>query len=446
MSRAKRKVEEVGELLLSAAVGDVFSRTVSAAVGRCAAHAGVDEQIEHLGMLVMILHSVVEAAEGVHIRSWWLRRWFWRLRDAALDGDEVLRSSLTSQRRQQQKADEEAAAAGGGRRLWNVAKRVLRSAKSFLLTGGDDSAARLSAAVARLERVSMGLAEFLKMLDMEIRRPQEPARILSFQGPDACDPGRSVVVRKRKAPCSRPWSTEEILHGVLDVPPPPPPNCSRGDFVCGSSDDEEESWKPSTREEIHGVLGKPPRRCRGTTVRCDDGDVDGGSSDEESLEYSSSLGGAQYKEHNAARRKFVLLIVWHNIRRAMNRLTTRTSAPPPASSDDLSTTLYHPVRLCALVGDIRRALRASDLPEVHGKMWLAEWRRELQGLADRADRVLIPVSEAVVAEFGVAAASVNVIGDDEVMRTVQSVHTAAAHLECFVTLARLAVSRGIPTA
>ncbi|CAO1940005.1 unnamed protein product [Urochloa humidicola] len=429
MSLAKRKVEELGEQVVSAAVGDVFARTISAAVGRYAAHASLGEQVERLGTLVIMVHSAVEAAEGVHIRSWWLRRWLWRLRDAALDGDEVLRSSLTRQR-QQQRAKEEAetAGGGGGRRLWNTLRRVFRSSKSLLLAG-DDSTARVSAAVARLESLSTGLPDFLKLLDMEITKSQTPPpppppplpapqRIPSSaeaaEGNDyrwRKSGSTSMLTRQQyedagylSSPQFFSIEEEEILHGVVDVPPP---RRRRGTTlrrfydVCGSVDEQ-------------ASLSSKPKKSL----------VASWKPEEHDLPYTS------FKKH---------------VRRTMSRLTTRTPGPTPASSDDL----YHPSRLRVLVSDIRRALRASDRPEVHGKMWLAEWRRELHGLADTADRVLLiqDVPEtAVAAEAGVATSRVVIGDDDEVRMTAQSVHTAASHLKCFVTLVRLAVSRGIPTA
>ncbi|CAL5077577.1 unnamed protein product [Urochloa decumbens] len=380
---------------------------MSAAVRRYTAHASVGEQLERLGTLVVMMHSAVDAAEGVHIRSWWLRRWLWRLRDAALDGDEVLRS-LT---RRRQKAEEES-----GGRLWNAARRVFRSAKSLLLLAGDDSTARLSASVEAAGAAAATRDDPKVSRTTSLR--SQPAGRKEKEGPSFMATERYVYprpVRRCPDPSDRHNLVikEEILHGVLDVPPPPPR------YHVGGSSDEEESSEPSTS-------------------------LDGSSeSEHDDPSYSS------YKEHNAARRGLARLIVCaQHIRRVMNKLTTRTpAAPPPASpwSVHLWTTLYHPARLRVVVGDIRRVLRDSDRPEVHGKRWLAEWRRELQAVVDRADRVLIPVSEAVAgAETGVVAtASRDVVGDDEVRRTSQSVHTAAAHLKCFVTLVRLAVSQGI---
>jgi len=114
----------------------------------------------------------------VHIASWWLRRWLWRLRDAALDGDEVLRFF-----RRRRAAEEAAAAAPGwqqaaGNALRSAARRVLRSAKSLLVLGRNDGGAqrRLSRTLARLEREAMALGDFLKLLDLEIRRSLPPAQ------------------------------------------------------------------------------------------------------------------------------------------------------------------------------------------------------------------------------------------------------------------------------
>ncbi|CAL5092089.1 unnamed protein product [Urochloa decumbens] len=422
MSLAKRKVEELGEQVVSAAVGDIFARSMSAAVGRYAAHASVGEQLERLGTLVIMVHSAVEAAEGVHIRSWWLRRWLWRLRDAALDGDEVLLSF-----RRRQKAEEEAT--GGARRLWNAARRVFRSAKSLLMLAGDDdsTAARVSAAVATLEGASTGLADFLKLLDMEIRRPQQappppPPRVVIASFDEEAQ-GNNDDYRWRKS-----GSTTLITRQQYD------------DDATGGDPSSRRRRIPITEEILHGVLldvhPPPPPRCHG-------------SSDDEP---SSSLAGASESEHDDlsyTSYKFTLLILSQNFERVMSMHTTTTTqaAAPPASPSS-------PARLRVVVGDIRGAVDASDVPEVHGKRWLAEWRRELQGVADGAERALIPAAETAVAEAGggeagrIAASRDETGDDDEVRRTARSVHTAAAHLECFVTLVRFAVSHshGIPTA
>ncbi|XP_025800193.1 uncharacterized protein LOC112879965 [Panicum hallii] len=179
--------------VLSVVMGQAISRMVSMVLGRYRARASAGDQLEHLGLLAIMLHSTVEEAERVHIRSRWLRRWLWRLRDAALDGDEVLQSL-----RQQRIAGE---AAATGNRLWNAGKRVFRSAKSLLFTG-DNSMERLSGAVTRLERTSMGIAGFLKLLMSEtrrsMRRTQQPLPAGADDSDDDDDDGSNDDAPDRK--------------------------------------------------------------------------------------------------------------------------------------------------------------------------------------------------------------------------------------------------------
>lgn len=173
-SRAKRKVAQIGEQALSAAVGDVVARTMSAVAGRYDAHASVDDQLERLATLLVMVHSAVDEAERVHVANWWLRRWLWRLRYAALDGDEVLLSMR--QQRAAEAAEATAMTQSAGGRLWNAATRVVvRSAKSLLVSsrsGGDVD--RLRRTVERLEQACAGLGDFLKLLELDIMRSQAP--------------------------------------------------------------------------------------------------------------------------------------------------------------------------------------------------------------------------------------------------------------------------------
>jgi hypothetical protein len=173
-SRAKRKVAQIREQALSAAVGDVVARTMSAVAGRYDAHASVDDQLERLATLLVMVHSAVDEAERVHVANWWLRRWLWRLRYAALDGDEVLLSMR--QQRAAEAAEATAMTQSAGGRLWNAATRVVvRSAKSLLVSsrsGGDVD--RLRRTVERLEQACAGLGDFLKLLELDIMRSQAP--------------------------------------------------------------------------------------------------------------------------------------------------------------------------------------------------------------------------------------------------------------------------------
>ncbi|CAL5077574.1 unnamed protein product [Urochloa decumbens] len=319
-------------ILLEALIGEAISRMVSMALGRYRARASVDEQLEHLDMLVIMLRSAVEEAEGVHIRSWLLPSWLWKIRDAAIDGDEVLRSF---RRQRQHMARDAAAAAGAGNnsRLWNAATRVFRLAKSWLFTtGGDNRTERLNGAVTRLQRVSMGISGFLGQVRSEIRRSIQAQR--------------------------------------------PPP-------------------------------------------AADDGDDDDGSNDDDAAHFGTTL-------------RIGLMMVPQSIWQAIDGLRTPPAWPLQAPEQDTE-------ELRVLVNRIRAAVQESDSAPAHGSRWLAKWRRQLQAVADRADAVLLAVSAA-------AADSLDDRGRPavapalrwELRTTAESVGTAVAYLDDFLTLVRFA--------
>ncbi|KAK3124251.1 hypothetical protein QOZ80_7BG0583910 [Eleusine coracana subsp. coracana] len=324
----KRKARELGEQSLSAAVGEVAARTVSAAVGRYDAQATVDDQLEHLAILLVTVHSAVEAR--AHPRL-------------------VAPPQAVST-------------------LWNAARCVLRSAKSVLMfaVAGDEDVERLSRMVARVERVATGIGDFLKLIEPEIRMSLLPSQ--------------------------RPPSPPSI--------PPPRISTTTGTFVSGS-------WSPP----VSPSLRRPPRRASAwcATDRHEKDDM-----------FPIS-----HEEYTAGRRRVLLLVARRNIRRAIHMFIRAATTAAPCFQQEPPDA----GKLRALVSDIRDVLAASDKqPEVvhvHGRRcWLAEWRRELQAVADRADCVLLRL-----------AAPDN--DDDGVRRTVESVEKAAAHLGDFVTALRI---------
>ncbi|CAN6180879.1 unnamed protein product [Urochloa humidicola] len=127
MSR-KRKIEALGANIASAALSDMVSRGIGAMVGKLEEHRrrpdDVDdgeEEVERVDTLVTMVRAAAEATDGVHIRSLWLRRWIWKMHDAAFEGANAVRSF------RQQAAEE-----GGARREGPWWSRLLRSAGSLL--------------------------------------------------------------------------------------------------------------------------------------------------------------------------------------------------------------------------------------------------------------------------------------------------------------------------
>lgn len=376
-SRAKRKVAQIREQALSAAVGDVVARTMSAVAGRYDAHASVDDQLERLATLLVMVHSAVDEAERVHVANWWLRRWLWRLRYAALDGDEVLLSMR--QQRAAEAAEATATTQSAGGRLWNAATRVVvRSAKSLLVSsrsGGDVD--RLRRTVERLEHACARLGDFLKLLELEIMRSQAP-----------------------------------------------PPAAAAA------------AAAPETRGYSHD--GDPVEDFVSDTSSQPDTSLDDGSESEhdDDLTYIISREHISQADYIGCTAAIGLQIVTRKIQRAAGKLRTMPPAPVPGTDINIgdcpAPEPADTAWLRGMVADIREAVRLGDRTEVNAeRRWLAEWRRELQAVADRADRVLL-ASPSPVASLGAG-------GDDEVARMVRSLETAAAHLRAYVTLLRFAV-------
>ncbi|CAN6170566.1 unnamed protein product [Urochloa humidicola] len=137
--------------IVPAAVADIVSRVISAVIGKFQQEQpDVDAEVERLERLVMMLRAAVEAAVGVHIQNWWLRRWLWTIRDAALDGTEVARSF-------RRRAAEEASRRRREERSW---RPLLRRSSG----GRWDT---LKREVARLEDMASGMGYFLMLLHME---------------------------------------------------------------------------------------------------------------------------------------------------------------------------------------------------------------------------------------------------------------------------------------
>ncbi|CAL5077579.1 unnamed protein product [Urochloa decumbens] len=388
MSLLKRKAEALGEQVVSAAVGEFVARTVSAAADRHDAGARVEEQLERLGTLVVMVHSAVDAAEGVHIRSWWLRRWLWRLRDAALDGDEVLRSFT-------QRRAAEPRQAAGATALWNAARRFLRSAKSkFMATG---------------------IGDFLKLLELEIRRSLPALPVLT----------QSPAGTQEHDIAGEESSTNDSFYSTMGTTIFMP--------VQGDEPDRGSCDFENMLDSLLAAAVPQPTR-HGTTpggedtsvVSSDDEPPMGTTADPPSASIISSdyhLSTISHQEYISNRTRIGLLILRHKIRRAMDRLRAAVTLPAPPAASRLDTD-----RLRDLVSDIHRAARTCDVPDqVNAKGWLARWRRHLQAVADRGEDAI-----AVLVEDN---------GDDEVMATVRSVEAAAAFLEAFLTLAKIAVVR-----
>jgi hypothetical protein len=63
---------EVGEHIVSVAVGVMVGRAISTVVDKFERREEANGEVERLDTLVTMVRCATGAAEGVHIRSWWL--------------------------------------------------------------------------------------------------------------------------------------------------------------------------------------------------------------------------------------------------------------------------------------------------------------------------------------------------------------------------------------
>ncbi|KAL6647666.1 hypothetical protein ACP70R_015103 [Stipagrostis hirtigluma subsp. patula] len=433
MSTQKRKMEEVGEQILWVAVSDMVSRIVSAALAKLSEPTDVGDQVERLDTLVTMVRSAVEAAEGAHIRNWWLRRWLWKLRDAACEGDAALRAF------RRREAEE--------RGPWW--RRLLRSPASggllFFRDGG--GAATLRREVGRLEEVAAGIGDFLKLLDMETRVP-EPASTEDEW------PMFRVVDRQRRA--------------LLEPPPRSPEPAARSrrrrvspedyDDALASVDDKMESLSflvfmvRSAVDQAERVDIRSLWLLRWLRDAALDGDeVLQSFRQRRAPEKSSSgttlwdaakrvLGAAkamlQFAGDDAAdrlartlARSEMVSSGLDDFRKLLDMETMKPQAAPPSVDDEYD----HGAMEEQLSATAKHASSFMEPEDVMGrsrglgKPWLSEWRRRLLAVALSDDPVLLATPASSPAEAIVAR------------RTAQSVEAAAAHLGEFATLVRFAV-------
>lgn len=177
MSLAKGMVREVLEqVIMAAAIVKLAARMVSAAAGwynddpeaADQPAACANDLLYHLRMLIIMLRCTVEEAERVHIRRRWLREWLSELRDAAVDGDEVLQRC--GQRLAARQLASASGVVGSAGNTSSVIKRIL--VRLFFSRRVDHDALRLSRTVAMLDKVYASyIADFLTLLQCSVTPP-----------------------------------------------------------------------------------------------------------------------------------------------------------------------------------------------------------------------------------------------------------------------------------
>ncbi|KQK12428.2 hypothetical protein BRADI_1g03681v3 [Brachypodium distachyon] len=154
--------------MTSAMAGEVISRVFSRLIQRYGKHATTADKLQQLEMLLIKIHSAIEASEKHIIENSWLLQWRDKLADAAKQGDEELASfqqrfkdvQETSNTDGNALQDEAASAAAPPitavsalsftRNSVSSMMQGIRSAREMLFSSDDDDIERLNKVVGRL--------------------------------------------------------------------------------------------------------------------------------------------------------------------------------------------------------------------------------------------------------------------------------------------------------
>jgi len=171
----------------SAVTGEFAGRALSGLIGKFGKQATADEKLQRLEMLLIKIHSAVEASEKHAVENTWLIRWRDKLKDATSEGDQV----LVSFRTRAGDADTQAAgnantpphngascsttstapppatAAGTALSFTRIAlsgmAQGIHSARMMLFSSEDEGMKRLNATVEKLRLLSADIGDFVRL-------------------------------------------------------------------------------------------------------------------------------------------------------------------------------------------------------------------------------------------------------------------------------------------
>lgn len=185
--------KEVAGCITSALTSAAADMAVSKLIENLNMQMPVAEKLQRLEMLLIKIHSAVEAAEKHTIENTWLLQWRNKLKEAALAGDDVLASFRQRAMEVQTKSNVDQQQQNGSS-TWSSPSDVNTGSLSFtrnamvgilqgirgaskMFSSNEDSKV-LSNTVKNLEQLSSDIGEFIRLLQLEVslkaeQRPTE---------------------------------------------------------------------------------------------------------------------------------------------------------------------------------------------------------------------------------------------------------------------------------
>ncbi|KAG2544860.1 hypothetical protein PVAP13_9KG387826 [Panicum virgatum] len=180
--------EQTVNSVASAVTGELIGRALSGLIGKFRKQqATVDEKLQRLEMLLIKIHSAVEASEKHTVENTWLIRWRDKLKQATSEGDQVLASfrlrASDAQAAGNANTPPHNGASSSTTSTGTAALSFTRIALSgmgmaqgihsarmmlFLFSSEDAGMKRLNATVEKLGLLSADIGEFVRLLQLEV--------------------------------------------------------------------------------------------------------------------------------------------------------------------------------------------------------------------------------------------------------------------------------------
>ena len=207
--------EQTINSVASAVTSELTGRALSGLIGKFGKQATVDVKLQRLEMLLIKIHSAVEASEKHAVENTWLIRWRDKLKDATSEGDQVLasfRSRASDAQAAAGNADKPhdgasssttstaspatATATGTALSFTRIAlsgmAQGIHSARMMLFPSEDEGMERLNATVEKLGQLPADIGEF-------VRQPRRRRRRMSQSQPRRTPPRRKRRVPRAKS-------------------------------------------------------------------------------------------------------------------------------------------------------------------------------------------------------------------------------------------------------
>ncbi|CAN6286356.1 unnamed protein product [Urochloa humidicola] len=165
-------------VVCSAVVTDITSRFISKVTERCNCNkkAAVNDKLWKLNMLCTRIHSSVEASEKHLITNDYLLKWQETLKEAVVDGDEVLFTFRWRALNEASRYDDNQIGTYGPLAYTKIAMSSMvecfhNAAK--ILFSLDEDVEKLNGTVDKLEKLSADIEEFIKLVELEVLIEEE---------------------------------------------------------------------------------------------------------------------------------------------------------------------------------------------------------------------------------------------------------------------------------